>query len=167
MTADNRISAERVREVLSYDPETGIFRWKVATSSRVSVGDIAGQTTWNGYIVIGIDGANWRAHRLAWLYMTGDWPKEHTDHINGKRDDNRWSNLREATRSENNRNVAMHKNNTSGRKGIYWHKLRQKWHVTIMIDRRKIHIGYFDDPDIAAAAYRAAALKYHGPFARQ
>jgi hypothetical protein len=157
------LTQARLREVLDYDPETGIFRWRIQTSNRGRVGHIAGRISDQDYWLIGIDGALYRAHRLAWLYITGEWPRE-VDHINGSRDDNRWCNLREATRSENNANSRRGRNNTSGYKGV-WRAASGRWTACITVNYRQIHLGRFDAPEEAHAAYCAAADKHFGEFA--
>lgn len=98
------LTAERVRELLHYEPATGIFTRRIRTSNRTKVGAIVGADNGKGYLQISVDWRLYSAARLAWLYMTGEWPKEEIDHINRVRSDNRFSNLREATRSSNNCN---------------------------------------------------------------
>lgn len=100
----SELTAERLRELLSYDPETGVFRWKVKLANRAPVGSVAGnanRTPWGVYWVVSHQHRGYPAGRLAWLYMTGEWPKEQIDHINRDPSDNRWANLREATCQEN------------------------------------------------------------------
>ena len=112
----------RLTELLDYDSVTGIWKWKVSTTKSIKIGDTAGcksQGT-KGYVWIRADKKLYRAHRLAWFYMTKEWPSHQIDHINGIRDDNRWSNLRQATHSENQHNRTVNKNNTSGYNGVYW-----------------------------------------------
>jgi hypothetical protein len=94
------LTVERLRELLTYDPETGELRWRV-TRRRAAKGSLAGTLNRNGYRNIEVEQRCYKAHRLAWLYVTGEWPKETIDHINCKRDDNRWANLRQATTAEN------------------------------------------------------------------
>lgn len=98
--------------------------------------------------------------------MTGEWPAEQVDHINGTPDDNRWDNLREASNAENCRNTRRRQNNTSGTKGVTWDARRGKWNANICVNRRYIFLGYFEDIEAAAAAYAAASQKYHGAFGR-
>src|SRR6266850_3791104 len=97
------ITAERLHEVLHYEPSTGILRWKITAGGAVT-GKVAGNVTIRGYRLVSIDGQRYMSHRLAWLYMTGSWPKEEIDHRNGMGSDNAWNNLREATHSENMQN---------------------------------------------------------------
>ena len=161
------ITADRLRDVLHYDPPSGVFTWLVATSSRAKVGDAAGSLNIsNGYVYIQIDGHRYLAHRLAWFYMTGSWPTAEIDHVNGFPIDNRWTNLREATSAQNQANRRTNKYNTSGFKGVIWDKHRQRWCARIGKDGRLIFLGYFDTPAAAHAAYVAAAPEHHGDFAR-
>lgn len=90
------LTAERLREVLEYDPAIGVFRWLIKPCGQISIGDIAGCRHGEGYVQIRVIGRIYLAHRLAWLYMTGEWPISLIDHRNLDRSDNRWSNLREA-----------------------------------------------------------------------
>lgn len=171
------ISAERVREILDYDPATGIFRWKVTRpKGGVKAGDVAGCLckTW-GYILIRISGSlpgekpfNYRAHRLAWLYVHGHYPPKEIDHRNLARADNRLSNLRLAEPGENLANRPKPKHNTSGYKGVVRNGKSQRnpWRAQIAVKRKWINLGVFDDPGKGHAAYVAAAIKYYGEFAR-
>lgn len=155
------ITPERLRERLHYDPETGIFRWRVRPHrrSRRRAGDVAGYLQPQGYISIRIDTVGYRAHRLAWLYVYGCWPKPEVDHINRDRSDNRLANLREATRTQNAWNTDAHASNTSGVRGVYWHKRAGKWHAQIAAHGQMIYLGLFDSIEEAGAAYRAAEIK--------
>jgi len=104
------------------------------------------------------------AHRLAFVYMTDDFPPNQIDHINGKTDDNRWSNLRICTQSQNKANSGKHKNNTSGYKGVCWRKDNKKWTAGICHEGKRFHLGFFDDKEDAAMAYNKAAVELHGEF---
>jgi len=158
------LTAARLREILHYDPDTGAFTWRVSRKG-VRAGAAAG-TLCQGYYRIMADRRSYQAHRLAWLYMTGAWPEAEIDHINLARADNCWCNLREATRVENQRNTSARPNNTSGFKGVVWHKSAKRWRATITADGKQCHLGYFDTPQAAAAAYADAAKKLFGEFAR-
>lgn len=109
------LTHERLKEILSYDPETGIFRWKLKISKKNNIGDIAGSLGIKGYIKICIASKYYRANRLAWFYMTGEWPKNIVDHKNRIRNDDRWINIRDFTHKENSSNSSRHRNdrNTS------------------------------------------------------
>jgi hypothetical protein len=172
------LTAEYVRQILHYDPETGVLRWKERPREHFKTygswktwntrysGDSAGRVHRTGYVLIAIGNIDYLAHRLAWIWMTGEWPKEHIDHINGDSSDNRFLNLREATRSENMRNTRRPSTNTSGHKGVSLNKTTNKWAAGIKLYRKKLHIGYFDNIEDAAAAYDNAARVLHGEFAR-
>ena len=167
------LSAQRLREVLHYDPETGVFTWlarpvtthQVRTWNAKFVGSVAGSPN-SGYCGVRIRGRLFYAHRLAWLYMTGEWPAAEIDHINGDPKDNRWSNLRAATPKQNQANKRRQKNNTSGFKGVSWDKDAQNWRADIRVEYRHLALGYFNTPEEAHYAYCAAAKKHFGEFAR-
>lgn len=159
------VSHSELLGVLSYEPETGQFSWNVQRAG-MKVGDVAGYTTPQGYICITIRRRNYMAHRLAWMYMTGKWPREQIDHINGTKGDNRFANLREATHAENQRNAGPNRNNKSGRKGVSWNRQNRKWHAQIKRNGKTHHLGVFDNVEDAAEAYRSAALELHREFAR-
>jgi len=156
----------RLREVLQYDPDTGIFTRLVSTSNSVRAGDVAGNIDPAGYRRIKIDGKTYHAHRLAFLYMTGIWPPHDIDHANMDRADNRWCNLRYASRSQNKANMRARQGNTSGSKGVCWKMSHRKWMATICIDGKRHHLGYRDTKEEAAALYAAAAEQHFGEFAR-
>jgi len=132
MTAAN-LSAERRRELLHYDMETGVITWRVRSNSRVTAGDVAGYIRSNGYIAIQIDGRLYFAHRLAWFFVMGEWPKNQIDHIDGKKTNNRFANLREATNAENGQNQrkAQSDNKSSGLLGVSWHNPSGNWRARI------------------------------------
>ncbi len=153
------ITQERLKELLHYDTETGVFTWK-ESRGRVNKGDQAGNiNSWTGYTVIVIDSKGYTAHRLTFLYMIGSFPKVHTDHINGIRHDNRWENLREVTARENHRNRRKHKSNTSGITGIRWKKNERKWLAEIRFDYVLRHLGLFVDKFDAICARKSAEVK--------
>jgi hypothetical protein len=161
----SELTAERLRELLHYNPETGEFTWLAAPRAQRQAGDRAGFAN-NGYRLIGIAGHRYYEHRLAWLYMAGEWPPENIDHRDLDRANNRWTNLRLATYSQNAQNRPIGKANTSGYKGVYWHKIDEKWRAVIRVGGRRKHLGLFNDKEAAHAAYVAAAEKHYGEFAR-
>ena len=149
------LTQERLKELLHYDPETGIFTRLVRTSSSTHVGDIAGGLRPDGYWSISIDNRRFLAHRLAYLYMYGEFPQDKTDHRDQTRDNNRIANLRPVTNKQNIENRGMSPLNTSGFPGVSWYKKGSKWHAQIKHNYENIHIGYFDTPEEASAAYEA------------
>jgi hypothetical protein len=162
------ITKERLRELLHYNPRTGIFKWRF--SSRLSKlrkrGAIAGKVGNDKYRRIWIDKQTYQANRLAWLYVYGQWPVKLLDHINNDRDDNRITNLREATDKESAQNRKVRSDNKTGFKGVHWHKERKVYIARITVKGRQIFLGRFDDPEQAHFAYCRAAFKYYGDFAR-
>jgi hypothetical protein len=156
------ISAERLRELLNYDPETGAFTWRAPRRGH-RAGGIAGHLNEKGYVRISVDGRRYAAHRLAWLYMTGEWPEDQIDHKDLSRANNRWENLRPATNAQNQMNSTA-KIGTSGRKGVYWYA--GKWQARIWVNGKAINLGRFEDKEKAAAAYVLHARKRFGEFAR-
>lgn len=156
------ITAERLREVLHYDPATGEFSRRTPTKRTKAGGVIGAVRGRDGYAFVCVDGRKYLAHRLAWLYVHGHWPGAGLDHINCMRSDNRLANLREASQSQNMGNTRRSRANTSGFKGVIWHAAANRWRATIC----HRHIGFFDAPEDAHAAYMAAAERIFGEFAR-
>jgi len=157
---------EELQQLLDYDPETGVFRWKVFRSN-IRAGTIAGYSHGDGYICIEINHQKWFAHRLAWLFITKSDPgKLYIDHVNGIKSDNRALNLRLATKNQNGCNVGLDKANTSGFKGVCWHKVTGKWQASIRFGPRQYYLGLFPTPELAHMAYCKAAAELHGEFAR-
>jgi hypothetical protein len=160
------MTREELVLLLSYDPNTGQFRWRISKGGRAHEGDVAGTVLPSGYRRIKIDDRRYYSHRLAWLYVTGEWPAAEIDHINCDPGDNRWGNLRLATSSQNKANSRKRADNTSGLKGVTWDGRNRKWQAQIMAGGRRRSLGYFADPAAAHAAYVAAATKTFGDFAR-
>lgn len=161
------IDLEELKRLLSYDPETGKWTWKVYRSRLAREGDTAGTPHHKDrYIRLHVNGRMHTAHRLAWFYMTGGWPLGEIDHINGDREDNRWNNLREAPKQLNALNRKIYRTNTSGQKGIHWHPRLGKWRVRIQQFGRRISLGCYDTMEDAAAAYAAAEKVLYGPYSR-
>jgi len=155
------LTQQGLKELLHYDPDTGLFTRLITKSSRAKVGDVAGTINNNGYRQIRIDGKIYLAHRLAFLYMTGNFPKEHTDHIDGDRANNHWSNLRECTNAENSQNKASHKNSSSKYIGVCWYNASKKWQAHIRINGKLKYLGHFDTEEVAYAAYCKAKSELH------
>jgi len=148
------ITQTRLKELLDYDPDSGIFTWKISTNNRIKAGSSAGTLQPTSYIRIMVDGKNYQAHRLAWLYTHGYDPENQIDHKNGIRDDNRISNLREVSRACNLQNQKTRSTNTSGFPGVSWHKQAKKWRAYICIQGRNHGLGLYDTPlDAALARY--------------
>jgi hypothetical protein len=147
------ITQSELKELLEYDPNTGIFTWKV-NRGTARIGNNIKCVDNKGYIVVRINSKNYNIHRLAFLYMTGEWPKEQVDHISGDRSDNRWSNLRDVSCRDNACNQHTHRN---GRlPGCYWHKGNRKWRAQISINGIIRCLGYFTTEEEANHAYLKA-----------
>jgi len=160
------ISCEDLKALVSYSSDTGEFLWIVDAGryGRIKAGTIAGsKNKAHGYYAINIRGVLYPAHRLAWLYQYGEWPKGQIDHINGIRSDNRIANLRQATLQENMQNKKVYSSNTSGYPGVTWHARVKMWQARIGVDGERVHLGYWDDPKLAAEAYEKAKAVKH-PF---
>lgn len=156
------LSAERLRELLSYSPETGAFAWRVAASPRVSCGKPAGRQNKRGYIVITVDGKARYAHRLAWLYETGEWPKQQVDHINGNKSDNRLCNLRDISPAGNTQNQTRpQRGSTTGLLGVSKAKDRKKFRACIKVSSGTVCIGSFETAETAHTAYIEAKRMLH------
>lgn len=161
------LTQERLKYLLHYDENTGIFTWinkPAPRSNRIKPGYIAGCQNDSGYILINIDSHSYRAHRLAWFYVHGVWPKHKMDHINNIKSDNRISNLREASNSENGWNVGMPSTNTSGIKGVCWDKQTKKWIAQCWVSGKHYKIGRFACIDDAARAVARFREENHGEF---
>lgn len=156
------LAREELMALLVYSAVTGIFRWRVDRGGTARAGSIAGCINGKGYLVIGINGKLYLAHRLAWLYVHGVWPSDEIDHINRDRADNRIENLREATSAENKRNVGKRHDNTSGYVGVTWCKTKQKWKAQIQHDGKTTHLGFYDILEDAIAARISGELLYWG-----
>lgn len=152
------LTEERLRELLDYDPETGIFIWR-------ATGAVAGSET-HGYLRIVIDGKHYYAHRLAVLYMKGHWPPNLADHWNLNGLDNRWGNIREATKGQNAANSRAWKTNKLRTKGVSLCRATGKYRADIRINGKGRNLGRFGSIDEAYAAYDAAAKELFGEFAR-
>jgi hypothetical protein len=149
------LTQERLKELLYYDPETGIFtRIGMSTKSQRTdlIGVIAGGPTSDGYKRIAIEGGRYRSHRLAWLYMTSEWPKDEIDHKNRIRTDNRWANIRAATSTLNKQNIGcVNKRSECGLTGVT--KLGDRFRAKIGVNGGTVHIGVYDTSEEAHQAY--------------
>ena len=155
------LTAHRLRELLTYDHETGVFT-NLTARGGICVGRKTGRVDSRGYLQICLDGRRHLAHRLAWLYVTGQWPANEIDHINNVRLDNRLSNLREADRSINMQNIRNPRlGNTSGCLGVSYHKITAKWVAQIQAKGKKKHLGVFNTIEEAANVYIEAKRRLH------
>lgn len=155
------VTQGRLKELLYYDPQTGVFTWRVDRSRLAKSGCVAGSINSCGYRNIWIDRKQYKASRLAWLYVHGAFPSGFIDHIDRVRANDRISNIRVASRSENGQNLTVKKNNKSGFVGVNWHKGTSKWTAQIMINGKKIYLGVFNTPEEAATARARAKAVYH------
>lgn len=158
------LTQERLRELLDYNPETGVFTWKVKRRGYTEAGNVCGKSLiTDGYQRIQVERRGYAAHRLAWLHVTGEWPKGNIDHINGIRHDNRIANLRDIPASLNRQNLhaATSRNKSSNLLGVSWHNRPRPWRSTIRIDGKRHHLGYFETKEAAFAAYVSAKRQLH------
>lgn len=167
---ESGLTADRLRDVLRYSPSSGEFHWRVSNSYRKPAGSLAGDKKKDsGYVLIGVDRVRYRAHRLAWLYMTGAWPSYQIDHIDGDRSNNRWENLRDATQQQNSANMRRRSSNLCGVKGVSRYCGSSgyvSWRAHIFVNGKTMYLGCFSTVDEASAAYVAAAREHFGEFAR-
>lgn len=160
-----KISHERLKEMLVYDPETGIFTWRIRVSYSVLAGMVAGFVHPSGYRVIRIQRRTYKASRLAWFYVNGAWPNPSVDHRNRIKLDDRIGNLREATQAQQSSNIGVSKRNKCGIKGVFWLACDRVWIAAIQRNKIKRRLGRFQTKEEAAAAYRAAVAEADGEFA--
>ena len=179
------ITQKQIKKLLHYNPETGIFTWLKRTPKMFKNGEgiysiernckiwntrfsgkPAGRLNDFGYIIITIHERKYSSHKLAYTYMTGKQVKEEIDHKNGKTNDNRWINLRPATSTQQKRNSKVSSRNTSGYRGVSLSKQKNKWRARGVINRKEIHLGFFDTPEEASKAYLKWAKQAFGKFFR-
>jgi hypothetical protein len=159
------LTQERLKELLDYDPETGVFTWR-KRKGGARAGKKAGCVCHYGYIVIRIDDRLYRAARLAWFYTFGHWPHGVVDHIDSNRKNDRLENLRVTSQRNNTRNTRMHKDNKCGYKGVFQGRAKGRYYAQICVNGKRRHLGTFDCPREAHAAYVEAARKHYGEYAR-
>lgn len=162
---------DSIEKAIAYDPETGTLSWKEdrragACSARLNAkaGDQINGTCSQGYIQVGLSGRKYRGHQIAWALYHGEWPSQAIDHRNGVKTDNRISNLRLCNDAQNNMNKPRQANNTSGVRGVTRASNVNKWQAGIWVNKKRVHLGYFENLDDAKAAYVAAAKQYFGEF---
>lgn len=160
------LTQQELKSALSYDPETGVFTriFIRGGGNRRYLGEVVGGRDKDGYIVMRVNGKKYKAHRLAFLYMTGSFPKKLVDHIDRDPANNAWSNLREADDSDNARNRRMRSDNKSGYKGVHWNTKAQKWRATYMVRGRAITIGFYDCAKEANEHYIRETRRVFGEF---
>lgn len=143
--------------IINYDEYSGAFTWSKSRRG-CSAGKSAGHVNREGYLVIKLNRKAVLAHRLAWFLMCGEWPKDGIDHINGDRTDNRIESLRAVSHAINmqNKRAAMANNKSCALLGVTWNKQHKKWQAKVMAHKRRYHVGYFSDPQLAHEAYLAA-----------
>lgn len=161
------LTQEFLKSILEYDQETGEFFWIKPKRSWVAAGVKAGSIEAKGYVVININRGLYKAHRLAWLYVYGEWPKNQLDHIDRNKQNNKISNLREATNSQNQQNTPKYKTKALVRskyKGVSLHNKTKKWQAEIQIEKKRFYLGLFSCEEDAAMAYLEAKKNRH-PYA--
>jgi HNH endonuclease len=156
------LTQERLRALLQYDGDTGVFTWRVRTSNRVKIGAVAGTLGTGGYVRIEVGGVPYLAHRLAWLYVHGRWPYDKLDHIDGNPSNNRLCNLRECTQAQNQQNRRTNRAKKSGLPlGVKASKTRGRYEAQIRQGGKRYWLGIFDTPELAHAAYLVAKAELH------
>lgn len=161
----SELNAEALRDRLDYDAETGVFRWVRGGKGRYP-NAVAGCARPDGYVRINVAGKFYYAHRLAWLYVTGEWPQHQVDHINGDPNDNRWENLRQATPRQNRGNKGVQSNSLTGVKGVTWNAKEKRWIAYLSPNGKFKRIGSFRNLEDAKRARSEAAREFFGEFSR-
>ena len=156
---NNTLTQDELTATLHYDPGTGVFT-NLRTRANARIGSEAGAISGRGYRYIMVHRKLYLAHRLAFLWMTGEFPQDHVDHINGNRSDNRWENLRCASREENQKNRKLNCDNTSGYTGVKWHLHTSRWTATVTSNGKHYCIGYYHSKTDAVRARALAELHF-------
>ena len=166
------LSADFARSILRYEDETGLLYWRSRSDipprvDKRMAGRVAGcLCKRRGYILVGIQGVDYLAHRLVWLIVTGEFPADGLDHKDGNKQNNRFGNLRPSDQSQNMSNRGKQRNNKSGYKGVYFDKSTGRWVANIMVQKRTIYLGRYNTPEDAARAYNVSAKRHFGEFAK-
>jgi len=160
------LSAGRLRDLLDYDPATGVFTWRVFVKGTRGKGAVAGYTRPDGYQIIVVDKCRYLSHRLAWLWMTGAWPTDTIDHKDGNPRNNRWANLRAASRSQNMANQRTRASNMTQLKGVSFSARDKRWFGRLVADGHLHSSGYLNCPAAAHLWYVVEANKRFGEYAR-
>ena len=167
-----KLTQTELWRLLCYNPFSGNFMWRVSPKchAEIKIGDVAGYIAYMGNKrpsrIISIHGHQYRAHRLAFLYMKGHWPLDQVDHKDGDGLNNRWLNIRECNQSQNMCNRRVQKNNHLGVKGVNYCEKTKKYRALITKNGKRIYLGYHDTLEVAAYTHQKAAKKYHREFAR-
>lgn len=164
--AGSIITQDELKKILHYNPDTGIFTRLVNFGTKKKSGEIVSNISSSGYSNITINYKNYYAHRLAWLYIYGYFPKNQIDHINGIKSDNRICNLREADNCKNQLNTKLQSRNSSGHKGVSWLKSKNRWRVLCSVNKTRYYLGLFKNIEDAKSAYDNFAKIHHGDFYR-
>ena len=163
------LSAEEVRNLFAYDPDEGLLRWRNAAGryGRIPAGTVAGRIHEEGYRYVTIYGRHYRASRIIWLWMTEKWPEHQVDHEDRNPGNDKWDNLRRATGSQNKANCRKYRNKSCDLKGVQAVQKRRsiRYRAIATKNGQRVHLGYFDTPELAHAAYLSAAEMMHGEFA--
>ena len=154
------LTAQRAHDLFDYNPTTGVLVRKFWRGGRGGAGTTVGVKTALGYLQIRVDGRHYLVHRVAWLMTHGNWPAEQIDHIDRVRDNNKLSNLREATNAENLRNKGQYRTNKSGATGVHFNRQRKKWEAAFVIDGARKYVGLYRSVEEASEA-RAEAQRGH------
>lgn len=170
------LTQEILKEIIHYDPDTGVFTWRRRAKkwfkddgkwkgwntkfAGKEAGSVRKTCDGKGYVLISIFHIRYQAHRLAYLYMTGEFPQNQTDHIDGCGTNNIWVNLRDVTNSENSKNMRLRSDSPSGFTGVRWYKYYKKWNARISVNNKQIHLGYFSLLEDAIKARKEANIKY-------
>ena len=159
------LTLERLREVLLYNPDDGVFTRRIRVARRSREGEVAGYVNSNGYVCLSIDGKTYKAHRLAWMYVHGSFPARHIDHIDGDRTNNRIGNLRDVSRSTNMQNQRRpHESTLTGVLGVTMDRregCKRPYQAQIVVGGKRRHIGCFDSKEAAHQAYLVAKRRLH------
>ena len=161
---NKELTQDYLKSILNYDENIGILSRKIAKTVTVNIGDTVGYLRSDGYLRTSIDGKGYMCHRLAWLYVHGEFPEEYIDHINGNKSDNRICNLREATNKQNQKNRKVQANNKTGYRCVSYHKHNNRYIAAMQIDGKSSYIGSYATPLEASDAYEERAKIQDGEF---
>ena len=155
------MTQDEVKASFDYDPIKGVLINKAQRAKRIKIGSEAGRLRLDGYRDVKVKNKYYLTHRLIWVFVTGSWPKNYIDHINQIKNDNRFCNLRDVTRSQNKQNTCLQINNSSGVKGVAWCKVNNQWLVRITLNKKIYYLGLFKNINAAALARKQAEEQLH------